>query len=123
MRETSSTPEKVVREIKRRTRKRYSSEEKIRIVLEGLKGEASIAEICRREGIIPNVYYKWSKEFLEAGKKRLQGDTEREATSGEVVGLRKENDQLKALVAELSLKNRVLKKSLNGLEPDSREEP
>lgn len=123
MRETSSTPEKVVREIKRRTRKRYSSEEKIRIVLEGLKGEASIAEICRREGIIPNVYYKWSKEFLEAGKKRLHGDTEREATSGEVVGLRKENDQLKALVAELSLKNRVLKKSLSGLEPDSREEP
>jgi transposase len=123
MREASSTPEKVVREIKRRTRKRYSSEEKIRIVLEGLKGETSIAEICRREGIIPNVYYKWSKEFLEAGKKRLQGDTEREATSGEVVGLRKENDQLKALVAELSLKNRVLKKSLNGLDPDSREEP
>jgi transposase len=123
MREPSSTPEKVVREIKRRTRKRYSSEEKIRIVLEGLKGEASIAEICRREGIIPNVYYKWSKEFLEAGKKRLQGDTEREATSGEVVGLRKENDQLKALVAELSLKNRVLKKSLNGLEPGLGEEP
>jgi transposase len=91
-------------------------EEKIRIVLEGLKGEASIAEICRREGIYPNVYYKWSKEFLEAGKKRLQGDTEREATNGEVTGLRKENDQLKALVAELSLKNRVLKKSLNGLE-------
>jgi transposase len=123
MRETTSTPEKVVREIKRRTRKHYGSEEKIRIVLEGLKGEASIAEICRREGIAPNVYYKWSKEFLEAGKKRLQGDTEREATSGEVVGLRKENDQLKALVAELSLKNRVLKKSLNGLEPGLGEEP
>lgn len=123
MPERPSTPEKAVREIKRRTRKRYSSEEKIRIVLEGLKGEMSIAEICRREGIIPNVYYKWSKEFLEAGKKRLQGDTEREATSGEVVGLRKENDQLKALVAELSLKNRVLKKSLNGLDPGSGEEP
>jgi transposase len=113
---TASSPESVVREIKRRTRKHYSAEEKIRIVLEGLKGEASISEICRREGINPNVFYKWSKEFLEAGKKRLQGDTEREATSGEVVGLRKENDQLKALVAELSLKNRVLKKSLNGLE-------
>ena len=119
---TSTGPESVVREIKRRTRKRYSAEEKIRIVLEGLKGEASISEICRREGIYPNVYYKWSKEFLEAGKKRLQGDTEREATNGEVVGLRKENDQLKALVAELSLKNRVLKKSLNGLEDGLSEE-
>jgi transposase len=120
---TSTGPESVVREIKRRTRKRYSAEEKIRIVLEGLKGEASIAEICRREGIYPNVYYKWSKEFLEAGKKRLQGDTEREATNGEVVGLRKESEQLKALVAELSLKNRVLKKSLNGLESELGEEP
>jgi transposase len=118
-----SAPETVVREIKRRTRRRYNAEEKIRIVLDGLKGEASIAEICRREGISPNVYYTWSKEFLVAGKKRLQGDTEREATSGEVVGLKRENDQLKALVAELSLKNRVLKKSLHGLDPDSREEP
>ena len=113
---SQSTGEAVVREIRRRTRKRYSTEEKIRVVLEGLKGEASIAEICRREGINPNVYYKWSKEFLEAGKKRLQGDTEREATSTEVVDLKKENEQLKALVAELSLKNRVLKKSLSGLE-------
>ncbi len=120
---TDAGPEAVVREIKRKTRKRYSVEEKIRIVLEGLKGEASIAEICRREGIYPNVYYKWSKEFLEAGKKRLQGDTEREASSTEVVGLRKENDQLKALVAELSLKNRVLKKTLNGLEHELSEEP
>jgi len=116
-------PESIVREIKRRTRKRYNSEEKIRVVLEGLKGEASIAELCRREGINPNIYYKWSKEFLEAGKKRLQGDTVREATSGEVVELRKENDQLKQLVAELSLKNRVLKKSLNGLGSDSDVEP
>jgi transposase len=102
--------EAVVREIKRRTRKKYSSEEKIRIVLEGLRGEESIAELCRKEGIQANVYYKWSKDFLEAGKKRLQGDTSREATSSEVVDLKKENDQLKALVAELSLKNRVLKK-------------
>lgn len=114
-------PEQIVREIKRRTRKKYNAEEKIRIVLEGLRGEASIAEVCRKEGINPNVYYKWSKEFLEAGKKRLQGDTERAATSNEVVDLRKENDQLKALVAELSLKNRVLKKSLNGLESDLEE--
>jgi len=89
--------EAVVREIKRRTRKKYSSEEKIRIVLDGLRGEMSIAELCRKEGIQPNVYYKWSKEFLEAGKKRLQGDTVREATSNEVVDLKKENEQLKAL--------------------------
>lgn len=111
-------PEAVVREVKRRTRKKYSSEEKIRIVLEGLRGEESIAEICRKEGIQPNVYYKWSKDFLEAGKKRLQGDTVREATSSEVGDLKKENDQLKALVAELSLKNRVLKKTLSGLESE-----
>jgi transposase len=115
------TSESIVRDIKRRTRKQYSSEEKIRIVIEGLRGETGIAELCRREGLNPNIYYKWSKEFLEAGKKRLQGDTVREATSGEVGGLRKENDQLKQLVAELSLKNRVLKKSLNGLGSDSEE--
>ena len=110
------TTESIVREISRRTRKKYSSEEKIRIVLEGLRGEASIAELCRKEGLNPNIYYKWSKEFLEAGKKRLQGDTVREATSSEVGDLKKENDQLKSLVAELSLKSRVLKKSLSGLE-------
>jgi transposase len=111
--------ESVIRDIKRRTRKKYSSEEKIRIVLEGLRGEMSVAELCRKEGIQANVYYKWSKEFLEAGKKRLQGDTIREATSSEVVDLRKENEQLKALVAELSLRNRVLKKTYNGLESES----
>ncbi len=105
----------VVREIKRKTRRKFSSEEKIRIVLDGLRGEISIAELCRREGIVPNLYYRWSKDFLEAGKKRLAGDTIREANSSEVGGLRQENDQLKQLVAELSLKNRVLKKSLNGL--------
>lgn len=113
--------ESIVRDIKRRTRKKYSSEEKIRIVLEGLRGEATVAELCRRERLNTNIYYKWSKEFLEAGKKRLQGDTVREATTTEVVDLKKENDQLKQLVAELSLKNRVLKKSLNGLESDSEE--
>lgn len=107
---SKTDPESVVREIKRRTRRKYSSEEKIRIVLEGLRGEESIAELCRREGISPNVYYGWSKSFLEAGKKRLSGDTKREATSSEVVALRSENDQLKQLVAELSLRNRVLKK-------------
>ena len=110
--------ESVVRDIKRKTRRKFSSEEKIRVILEGLRGEESIAELCRREGINANLYYRWSKDFLEAGKKRLQGDTVREANSGEVVGLRRENDQLKQLVAELSLKNRVLKKSLNGLGSD-----
>jgi transposase len=103
-------PESVVREIKRKTRRKFSSEEKIRIVLEGLRGEESVAELCRREGINPNLYYNWSKEFLEAGKKRLKGDTKREATSGEVLELRSENTDLKQLVADLSLEIRRLKK-------------
>jgi transposase len=108
--------EATVREIRRKTRKKYSAEEKIRIVLEGLRGEGTIAELCRREGIHPNMYYKWSKEFLEAGKRRLLGDTQREADSQEVQSMRAENEQLKQLVADLSLKNRVLKKSLLGRE-------
>jgi transposase len=112
----SQDPEALVKEIRRQTRRKFSTEEKIRIVLEGLKGETSISELCRREGIVSNLYYRWSKDFLEAGKKRLQGDTVREASSGEVTGLRQENEQLKQLVAELSLKNRLLKKSLTGLE-------
>jgi len=112
----SQDPQAVVKEIRRQTRRKFTAEEKIRIVLEGLKGEASIAEVCRREGIVTNLYYRWSKDFLEAGKKRLQGDTAREASSTEVIGLRQENEQLKQLVAELSLKNRLLKKSLTGLE-------
>jgi transposase len=106
--------ESKVREIRRKTRKRYSSEEKIRIVLDGLRGEESIAALCRREGINTNLYYSWSKEFIDAGKRRLMGDTKRQATSGEVLSLRKENSQLKELVADLSLKNVVLKKSLAG---------
>jgi transposase len=116
----TSDPEKVVREIKRRTRRKFSTEEKIRIVLEGLRGEQSIAELCRREGISPNLYYNWSKDFLEAGKRRLQGDTVREATSSEVVNLKRENLHLKQLVADLSLKNAVLKKDLvaQGEDPD-----
>jgi transposase len=113
---TNRRPESVVREIKRKTRRKFNPEERIRIILEGLKGEESIAAICRREGIAPSLYYKWSKSFLEAGKQRLKGDTMREANSDEVSELRKENEQLKQLVAELSLKNRVLKKSLSGLE-------
>jgi len=107
--------EATVREIRRRARRRFSAEEKIRIVLEGLRGEESIAALCRREGIAANLYYRWSKEFLEAGKKRLNGDTVREATSDEVKLLRSENRELKEVVAELTLKNRALKESLTGL--------
>jgi transposase len=111
-----TTAASTVRNIRRNSRKRYSGEEKIRIVLEGLRGEETVAELCRREGISESVYYRWSKEFLEAGKQRLVGNTKRQATSDEVVGLRRENEQLKQLVAELALKNRVLKKSVLGLE-------
>ena len=111
---TSRSVEKTVRNIRRKSRKQYSSEEKIRIVLEGLRGEETIAELCRREGINESVYYRWSKEFLEAGKQRLVGNSQRQASSEKVTQLRRENDQLKALVAELALKNRVLKKSVVG---------
>ena len=109
-----SNTEKRVKEIRRKTRRKFSAEEKIRIVLDGLRGESSIAELCRREGINPNLYYRWSKDFLEAGKKQLAGDTVREATSAEVKELRAENSELKEVVAEFTLKNRVLKKSLTG---------
>jgi transposase len=111
---TKEPAEQVLKEIRRATRKHYSAEEKIRIVLEGLRGEDSIAELCRREGIPPNVYYRWSKDFLEAGKKRLSGDTAREATSEEVKGLRREATALKEVVADLTLENRLLKKSMIG---------
>ena len=106
--------EKAVRDIRRATRRRYSAEEKIRIVLEGLRGEDSIAELCRREGLNANVYYRWSKEFLEAGKKRLAGDTVREATTDEVKSLRSEASALKETLAELLMENRLLKKSMLG---------
>lgn len=108
--------EKKIRNIRRQNRKKYSAEEKIRIVLEGLRGDESISELCRREGIAQSMYYKWSKEFMEAGKQRLAGNTKRQADSSEVKELRKQNDQLKELVAELALKNKVLKKSLLGWE-------
>ena len=108
--------EKTIHNIRRNTRKKYSAEDKIRIVLEGLRGETTIAELCRREGINSNLYYRWSKEFLEAGKQRLAGNTTREADSGEVKELKSENNQLKQLVAELALRNRSLKKSLTGSE-------
>ncbi len=110
--------ETVVKEIRRATRKHYSAEEKIRIVIAGLRGEDSIAELCRREGISQNLYYRWSKEFLEAGKKRLAGDTAREATSDEVKTLRKEAVALKEVVADLTLENRLLKKSMIGAGED-----
>ena len=110
------TSDSIVREIKRRTRRKFSAEEKIRIVLDGLRGEASITDLCRREGLHPTLYYKWSKVFLEAGKYRLNGDTIREAGSDEVKGLRDENDELKMLVAELTLRNRKLKKTSPDLE-------
>lgn len=109
-----SNSEKQVKDIRRRTRRKFSSEEKIRIVLDGLRGEYSIAELCRREGINNNLYYRWSKDFLEAGKKRLAGDTVREANSDDVAGLKKENKELKQAVAELYLRNDWLKKSLTG---------
>jgi transposase len=104
--------EQVVKDIRRATRRHFSAEDKIRVVLEGLRGEDSIAELCRREGIVQNLYYRWSKDFLEAGKKRLAGDTARAATSDEVQELRREGKALKEAVADLTLENRVLKKSL-----------
>ena len=111
MRKTTKSPgEKIVKDIKWATRKLYSSEEKIRIVLDGLRGEDSIAELCRREG----VYYKWSKDFMEAGKRHLAGDTARAATTDEVKDLRREARDLKEVVAEQTLELRLLKKSMTG---------
>jgi len=107
-----SPSERLVKNIRRVTRKRHSAEEKIRIVLDGLRGAASIAELCRREGIAESLYYAWSKEFLEAGKRRLAGDTARAATNGEVKDLRREAQELKAVVAEQALELRLLKKSM-----------
>ena len=122
MRQKPGTPkpsaEKVVKDIGRRTRKQHSFEEKIRIVLEGLRGEESVAELCRRESIASSVYYSWSKEFLEAGKRRLAGDTTRQATSPEVKDLRAEAAALKEAVADLTLENRLLKKSMTGAGED-----
>jgi len=107
-----STSERIVKDIRRATRKQYSAEEKIRIVLDGLRGKSSIAELCRREGIAESLYYSWSKEFLEAGKRRLAGDTARAARSGEVKDLRREARELKEVVAEQALELRLLKKSM-----------
>jgi transposase len=111
---TKASAEKVIKDIRRVTRKQYGAEEKIRIVLEGLRGEESIAALCRREGIAESLYYNWSKEFFEAGKQRLAGDTARHATAPEVKDLRTEAAALKEVVAELTLENRLLKKSMIG---------
>ena len=118
MKQTSGPAQKpaetVIKDIRRATRRQFLCEEKIRIVLEGLRGEDSIAELCRREGIASSMYYGWSKEFLEAGKKRLAGDTARAATADEVKELRREAGALKEVVADLVLENRLLKKSMTG---------
>ena len=106
--------EQVLKDIRRQTRRHYSAEEKIRIVLEGFRGEENISDLCRREDIAASMYYGWSKEFLEAGKRRLAGDTARAATSGEVKDLRRETAALKEAVADLTVENRLLKKSMNG---------
>jgi transposase len=116
---TAKAPaERVVRDIRRATRKQYSAEEKIRIVLEGLRGEDSIAGLCRREGIAESLYYTWCKEFLEAGKRRLAGDTARAATTDEVKALRHEARTLKEVVAEQALELRLLKRSMTGAGAD-----
>ena len=109
---TKAPAERVHKDIRRATRRHFSAEDKIRIVLDGLRGEDSIAELCRREGIAQSLYYVWSKEFLEAGKRRLAGDTARAASSDEVKDLRRESTALKEVVAEQALELRVLKKSM-----------
>ena len=114
MTKKKDSADKAIRDIRRATRRRYSAEEKIRIVLDGLRGEDSIAELCRREGISQGVYYKWSKDFMEAGKRRLAGDTARAATTDEVKELRREARDLKEVVAEQALELRLLKKSMTG---------
>ena len=106
--------EQVIKDIRRTTRRHFSAEDKIRIVLDGLRGEDSIAELCRKEGIAQSLYYTWSKEFIEAGKRRLAGDTARAATTDEVKDLRREASALKECVADLTLENRLLKKSMVG---------
>ena len=115
---TKAPAERVVRDIRRRTRKQHSAEDKIRVVLEGLRGEESIAALCRREGIAESLYYAWSKEFLEAGKRRLAGDTARAATTDEVKALRQEARALKEVVAEQALELRLLKESTTGAGDD-----
>jgi transposase len=108
---SAETARSLIRKAKQATRRRFSSEDKIRILMEGIRGEVAVAELCRREAIHPTVYYKWLKDFMEAGKSRMRGDALREANRDEVQELRQENERLKQLVADLSLANMVLKKS------------
>lgn len=110
------TPGQLMAKVKRSTRRRYGAEDKIRVVLEGMKREVAVSEVCRREGFHPTIYYSWLKSFMEGGKARLRGDDRRQATEPEVEGLRRENERLKLLVAEQMLEIRLLKKSLTGLE-------
>ncbi len=109
---SGETARALLRRTKQITRRKFPAEEKIRILLEGIRAEVSVAELCRREGIHPTVYYHWLKDFMEAGKARMRGDSLRDATTAEVGHLRGENERLKQLVAELSLQNLTLKKSL-----------
>jgi transposase len=114
--EVATTPgstAKLIREVRAQTRRRFSAEGKIRIVLEGFRKEMPVSDLCRREGISSALYYSWLKDFMEAGKARLKGDTLRDATQGEVKGLRQENARLKELVGEQALEIQLLKKSLN----------
>ena len=115
---TRPSAEAALKDVRRATRRQFSAEEKIRIVLEGLRGEDSVAELCRREGIATSMYYAWSKDFLEAGKKRLAGDMARAATSDEVRDLRRESGALKEVVADLTLENRLPKKTMTGAGED-----
>ena len=108
---SAETARALTRKSKRATRRRFPTAEKIRMVMEGVRGEVSVAELCRRQGIHPTIYYKWLKDFMEAGKARMRGDTLREATSDEVKALRQENERLKQLVADLRVANMLLKKS------------
>lgn len=108
----NGSAKQLIRKVRQATRRRYSAEEKIRIVMEGIRGDDAVSDLCRREGISSNVYYKWLKEFMEAGKARLKGDEKRDATRVEVEDLKRENERLKLLVAEVSVENMVLKKSL-----------
>ena len=110
---TPGSTAKLIREVRAQTRRRFSAEDKIRVVLEGFRKEMPISDLCRREGISSALYYSWLKDFMEAGKARLKGDTLRDATQGEVKGLRRENSRLKELVGEQALEIQLLKKSLN----------
>lgn len=114
MTSTTETGEQFLKKVQRRTRRKFTAEEKIRILLDGMKREVSTAELCRHEGIHPHVYYSWLKDFMEGGKARLRGDSKRQATESDVLGLRRENERVKLILADHMLENVLLKKSLSG---------